>query len=135
MSNIEETKAQIKELESQLKKLYQKTFEENLPKLWEMLDPKIIGFRYAQFTPYWNDGDTCEFGANYDYPTFIFADRSELSAYGDYDKYNLYSKNCFKVRDFMETFSNDYLKSAFGDHAQVTIYRDGKVEIDSYDHE
>jgi len=35
-------------------------------------NPALISFSWSQYTPYWNDGDTCEFSASGDYPTIVF---------------------------------------------------------------
>lgn len=32
-------------------------------------NPGLVSFGWTQYTPYWNDGDVCVFGAHTDYPT------------------------------------------------------------------
>lgn len=49
-------------------------------------NPSITAFKWAQYTPYFNDGDPCEFRVNA--PTFTNAPLDELdevSSYGEYE--------------------------------------------------
>lgn len=40
--------------------------------------PKLVGFSWSQYTPHFNDGDECVFGANTGEPHIQFGDEEEL---------------------------------------------------------
>lgn len=114
-------------------------------------NPNLKSFGWTQYTPYFNDGDVCEFNVHYEYDMFINNDN--LYVY-DPDhwldpNYN-YAPN-FKdygfdtmqelvsvvkdVHNVLDLFSRDDLEIMFGDHAQITVYNDGQISVDNYDHD
>jgi hypothetical protein len=116
------------------------------------LDPAIRGVTWAQYTPYFNDGDPCTFGIND--PALIlarsFADQYKDSMYcnssneneGEYE----FSSQANKVqglqpitlalREFSRFLNENssVAQEVFGDGVKVTITRD-KVTIDEFDHD
>lgn len=115
-----------------------KLFTEESKQLFEE-HPKLIGFRYSQYTPYFNDGDECTFSANTEYPELSFIDSD-----GKETEYEEAPYNCDKaspagimdsaVTSFLQSFNEDDLKEMFGDHCQVTVTRNG-TEVEQYDHD
>lgn len=93
--------------------------------------PKVEGFSWRQYTPYFNDGDPCRFGVHADYP-----DINGLT----YDEYG-YGKNADAdlkaaakdIAALVRSFDVDDLEAAFGDPSTVFVYRDGRVETEDYD--
>ena len=74
-----------RELAKKFQETAQGLFKETTKEFFEK-NPGIKAIVWAQFTPYFNDGDTCEFGVND--PTFTNAegeDLYEVSAYGEYE--------------------------------------------------
>ena len=55
----EKKKALLAELQTEFPGMFVSLFEQA---------PKLKSFGWTQYTPYFNDGDTCEFGVNIDYP-------------------------------------------------------------------
>lgn len=74
--------------------------------------------RWTQYTPHWNDGESCEFRSNHDYPD---VDGCE----GEYWKI---------VTGAMDDFDDDFMRLAFGEEIEVTVSKDG-VSIEGYDHD
>ena len=141
----------------------QKPIEEFQPTLQAMLDdPTIIEFGWRQYTPYFNDGEPCEFSV---YGTWV---RTDADKDVD-DEYELevgsshrtlgnrpYRENpdtgkweqqpyegpdaarydrCLALMSAVEGGSFEHvLLEAFGDHAVVTVRRDG-IEVEFYDHD
>jgi hypothetical protein len=65
-----------------------KTMEETAKGLFvemsaELFDanPTLVSFGWNQYTPYWNDGDTCTFSCNGDYPTVSIMIDGKLVGY------------------------------------------------------
>lgn len=131
----EEANAIIKEAFSEMAKV---VFDNN---------PELKGFRWTQYTPYFNDGDACTFSAGTDYYDILHpADESnggyeddewinDPSWWGEYE--NLQSplrKADTEIREFFKTFSDDDFLEMFGDHVQVTVTPEG-VEVEDHDHD
>lgn len=104
--------------------------------------PKVLGIRWRQYTPYFNDGDECVFGY-YDLAYKLGEDGGD---YGDgytdlpWDAKELpegLTKAALKdLRALNKALSNmeDTLKTTFGDHVEVTVTKAG-VTVDEYEHD
>ncbi|MFF4478724.1 hypothetical protein ACFY1A_17140 [Streptomyces sp. NPDC001520] len=146
----------------------QKPIEELQPILQAVLDdPTIVEFGWRQCTPYFNDGDPCEFSA---YGLWVRTDADEGD---DIDEYDL---GIWGHRSLGKTSGGEWvddpdtgrrkkvgaqyegpdearyervqaleaaveggefehvLLEAFGDHASITVRRDG-IEVDFYEHD
>jgi len=119
-------------------------FSEVLEDLFNQF-PGVESVSWVQYTPYFNDGDECVFGTSASYPSMIFVDDKEDAREqymygegfytGEKDEleaerepaYNAFAK-------FLSQFPDELLKSAFGDHARITVTREG-VEVDTFDHD
>ncbi len=89
--------------------------------------PELVSFSWTQYTPYFNDGDTCTFGAN------------EVSEINEQESYDLEENSILEpaLKDcgnFVSSFDDDDLEAMFGDHVRVICTRDG-VDTESYDHD
>ena len=123
-------------------------------------NPALISFSWSQYTPYWNDGDTCTFSSNAEYPsitfeaadgktvkndegsgTLVFFDEEDTDVEYEVpeDEYEKYKKQVeklnVKVSSFLGNFSDDDFLTMFGDHQLITVKRSGKVETEDYEHE
>lgn len=133
----------------------------------------LTSFGWEQYTPHFNDGDSCEFSIYADEPNINGIcgqdiDFSERIPGSEYEVQSLYTKPYirYKYRDVEEKeFENEYteekfllkrkeveeasseiseliyglgdyiLEDIFGDHVEVTIYRDGTHETKDYNHD
>lgn len=97
--------------------------------------PDLESFGWHQYTPYFNDGDECVFRVCNDYPDLNGLDENG----GDEEDYEAYSELRKKfgksVSEFLSQFDDDAFESMFGDHVRVTVFRDGKVEVEDYEHD
>ncbi|MFJ8538121.1 hypothetical protein [Streptomyces sp. NPDC093591] len=139
----------------------QKPIEELQPILQAVLDdPTIVEFGWRQYTPYFNDGEPCTFGVHGTWVRTTAdedADQDELEMWGhrslgkvpgdfneqtrkwetrpyegpDEARYH----RCKALEAAVEggAFEN-VLLDAFGDHANITVRRDG-IEVEFYDHD
>ena len=117
-------------------------------------NPDVEGVLWEQYTPYFNDGDTCEFGVREPIVILNEATARSIRPDGEWDEDNEYfameHPRCFEEYDLCETpydFKNtgfhdlwqkipeEIFKSVFGDHVQVRIMRDGTVEVEEYEHD
>lgn len=125
-------------------------FAEEAKKLFES-QPKLESFSWTQYTPYFNDGESCHFSANTDYITVTDVDGNEdddISAWGinhyatkgvDWQG-NPYTPSELELAgvaacEFLKEFEDEDFLMMFGDHTRITVYRDGRVETDDYEHD
>lgn len=136
-------KQKLKEITKSIKDLneqYQAMLKECSSKVGGLLQelvfaeyPEVHAFRWYQYTPYFNDGDSCEFGVYYDSLCIQLEEDGEF--YGEWDEYDeKYSEVAGKISKILSEFPEDLLESAYGDHAEIIITRDD-VSIDRYEHD
>lgn len=118
-------KREIKGLKEQIKSVGELAIKELATEFFKAF-PEVECFSWTQYTPYWNDGDVCEFGAHTDYPEIIYY----KDPY-DMDKERVVER---EIGSFMDIFEADHLEWIFGDHIEVTVYREG-IKISEYDHD
>ena len=113
--------------------------------------PEIEAFRWTQYTPYFMDGDPCEFGVNTDID-LLPVDKTPMTVPKDlessYERYKYQTEDdwycgmngmpeSLKVaaNDFSDCLRiSDLMLTLFGDHAQITCYRD-RVEVEEHQHD
>lgn len=106
--------------------------------------PEIEAVRWAQYTPYFNDGDTCEFSVGELLYKLVGADEEEsdyddgFTCMGTYGKPPGFAQQSwYKALAELENAlsgAEEELLAAFGDHVRVTVTKNG-VDIDDYDHD
>ena len=134
--NLREQKLKLQEEVSKMTKVY---FAEASKHLFDT-HPDLESFSWQQYTPYFNDGDTCTFSVYSDYPTIngdndydrFTRELNEKYTNPDYDpkKAELYDA----VKDFIQGFDQDDLFTLFGDHCSILVTRHA-VSVDTYDHD
>jgi hypothetical protein len=134
MNNISELKKQINEARDKARETFGSTFAEIFEKY-----PQIETLGWPQYTPYFNDGDVCEFRSCHDWNQYV---NGYCISYDEADElteqtglleadYNFIAE---KVCDVVGQFDDDDLKYMFGE-GMITFNRDGSVEVDDYDHD
>jgi hypothetical protein len=152
-TKLKEAKQRIEEAKKTIKETAKDVFKELTAELFEE-NQNLVSFSWTQYTPYWNDGDVCEFDANIDYPSVkIKTDGGKIVRFNDYETVEVdedeieyevedtekYDRMCeklvTKVAKILKNFDNDDFKMMFGDHVEVTVDRNGKVRTSEYEHE
>lgn len=158
MGQIREAQKQIDEARKQfvrtMKRLTRPIIEEMGAEIMRA-HPEITSIRWSQYTPYFNDGSPCTFRV-YE-PEFSFTESFVASlAELQYEKYvcendegfyNIYSSGrgtpefLKKLGDAQNNFNllleelEESLEDVFGDHSQVTVKRDGTIQVERCDHD
>lgn len=154
---LREKQEEIKKLKKEMLEASNKIFTDLTKTIFED-HPKVESFGWSQYTPYFNDGDTCTFSANTDW-IYIngnpvdesdWVNETKITNYGtwnrekkeyegrtevanlDYDPE--LSKATEEIKEFLSNFENDFFMSQFGDHAEITITANG-VSVDEYEHD
>lgn len=93
--------------------------------------PALEAIEIIQYTPYFMDGDVCEFSIY----SVSFYDEEDFDSDWDYDFDSSADEQSLKdaLLGFIRS-NEELMKSMYGDHAKITITREG-TEIDEYDHE
>lgn len=145
MQQLQDLQAQYEE---KAKKIGKPAFVELATPLFECC-PELEAIVWTQYTPHFNDGGACTFsinlydgfyskkaveeaGEDFDY------DDGDIDGYGnDAHKLTAAQKKVFKsFEDFLTgTIGEDLAERVFGDGVKVTLWRDGKIDVDDYDHD
>lgn len=103
----------------------------------EMFDtyPELESYKWAQYTPYFNDGDECKFGVDCDYPSINGIDWWQ-SSMGEEPAWRSEVVNL--GRKILRTLSDEELNYLFGDHISIELRRvENTLQLitEDYDHE
>jgi uncharacterized Zn finger protein len=118
-----------KQVAKRAKEIFQDLFKPIFDKY-----PKLENFAWRQYTQYFNDGDELNF--------YVHTDSCSLDINGTYcedtdeNEYNDWiAKASTEIEKTLNNFKDDDYELFFGDHKQVTVYKD-RVEIEDYtDHD
>lgn len=86
----------------------------------------IESFNWKQYTPYFNDGDTCYFS--------VHSDEPGIDGVDGYDMPYPSTDAQIAVSEFLRGFSEDDLLFMFDDHAQVTVTK-YDIVVEEYNHD
>lgn len=117
----------IKNLESTVSKQFKSWLEPLLIRLLEE-NPDRCGVQWTQYTPYFNDGDACEFSVGY---LEWFVEGAKNEYHGIYPL-PPYLSEIFQSR---ESAVISMFKAAFGDHVRVQYTLKHRFETFEYMHE
>jgi hypothetical protein len=144
---LEKFKEVAEKNNEQIKKLQQESAALVKPLLQSFVKehPQVKQVKWVQYTPYFNDGEACEFGVH-SFGFYFDGDdlddsRYEFELYGEYDKYfkkkEACSRETYEACLALERELNqvgDALLTLFGDHVEVIVTESG-VEVEEYDHD
>ncbi len=87
--------------------------------------PDIKNFSWTQYTPYFNDGEPCNFSVH----TY------NIEINENWNLEDKYSKAVSLIENALTTIDEDTMMRLFGDHVKVTVHWDGNIEINEYAHD
>ena len=134
---FQELQDKMEILRVEMKQTGRKLFSEASQNLFDKY-PTLESFSWTQYTPYFNDGDVCEFGVNADYPHIKLSTGfdEDVSAWSDLKPDSPeQEKIAMDVRELVGGMDEDIMKQMFGDHVQVVVNRNGTVAVDECEHE
>lgn len=145
--------AEQRELQAKFQKTAQALFKETTKEFFDK-NPNVTAIVWTQYTPYFNDGDTCVFSVNE--PTFTNAPDPHNVRWGEYDGDEETAADGSEIfawegwgecpqnlnRSMCDAFSRmiqssemeDVMEAMFGDHVKVVATREG-FDVDDYDHD
>jgi hypothetical protein len=157
LNELKERQSKITDIKKEVLDLSSNIFEDFYKYIFEKY-PTLESFGWTQYTPYFNDGDATIFSVNTDYISINdeYVDDAkwasevnvinwgtwnrELKVYeGRVDEPNtnydpILTSASNEITNFLGNFDNEFYLSKFGDHAEITVTRNG-VDISDYDHD
>lgn len=147
LTNINKQLEEFKAKRADMVKQIQTEFPNLLtPILSQSKRIESIGWR--QYTPYFNDGDECVFGVHNDDLYINGEDEGTVGTefiqkriwdggkYIDNPNLDKFEYDLLQqIEKVLKEIPNDFYKDLFGDHVKVTVYKDGRIEADQYDHD
>ena len=160
MDHFADLKKEMEDLKKKMQERGQEIFREGSKIIFEQY-PDLEWFSWRQYTPYWNDGEPCEFSVwdelNIRFKNAPVLDEEEAEEY--YDESDRPTLEYYGGGEYLRKYAlehegvtEDHLDAAdaavnlvraipeevmydlFGDHATVTIFAD-HVEVDEYSHD
>lgn len=139
--NLSDFSKEFEEVKAEFTGRARKMFTASLKELFEK-NPELGLIEWEQYTPYFNDGDTCTFGV-YE-PNFVPLKPREKDEDEDdydyrYDRGMEMNEDMVAVSRFIQK-QDDLMQSLYGDHVRVIVKRgaaDGSivVEVEEYEHD
>jgi hypothetical protein len=157
LKELKEKQSKISDIKKEVVDLSSSIFEDFYKYIFEKY-PKLESFGWSQYTPYFNDGDTCIFSVNTDYISINdeyvddadWSSKVNIISWGTWNrelrvyegkveepnpKYdNELSSASSEISNFLGGFDNDFYLTKFGDHAEITVTKNG-VDISDYEHD
>lgn len=140
---LEEIAATTEELKAAMRKAAEDQIRPALLEEVEKLAanfPELEKLRWTQYTPYFNDGDTCYFG--FHGLQYKLKEDEESGDYGDGFEYASSYGDSTQIEKAVAELSSrlnklkDALEIAFGDHAEVTIdIATKEITVEEYEHD
>jgi hypothetical protein len=118
----------------------------------------VKSFAWNQYTPYFNDGDTCVFSANTDYikvngeycDELDNIQKIKVTNWGTWNRETKTYDNrvqmenpnyderldnlVTEIKDFLQLFDDDFYLQKYGDHTEITVTKNG-IDVDEFDHD
>ena len=152
---IAKGKEEISKIKAELSGKIKENFHGMAKELFQGF-PELKSFGWKQYTPYFNDGEACEFQSLHIYPTINGNDENYgeseqeegvldivmLGSETKYDAnwkkipnedYNPYYKEIVDtVKEFLNQFDDDDMEDLFGNHVDIHVTEEG-IEVENYE--
>ncbi len=149
VTEYEDAKAQMKAAVAAMRQAAGRAFRSMCDSVFTQF-PTLDSFTWAQYTPYWNDGDECSFSvhAGYNAPSPWNEYKGSADGVGvnggslwdDEDEEGEPLTDELKsaviaCAKLINEFDDSDLESMFGDHVEITVYRDGRTTTEQHEHD
>ncbi len=134
IENITVIKAKIAELQKEIKPLFLAACSEIFTE-----HPILVSFGWRQYTPYFNDGEACEFSAITEYFSIEVKGEEEEEEFSAWRIRGVTvsspkQKVAQRIDSLLTLLSDEDYKDMFGDHMKVKVTAEG-IETTEYDHD
>jgi len=91
--------------------------------------PLMTSFSWPQYTPYFNDGEECNFYVR------SYDENIEINGINSDDQTDWQLDAASECSMVLNRFEDSEMKETFGDHVKVTVTSDGLLKTEVYDHD
>lgn len=120
-------RARQKNIQTELERTAKELLASEAQRLFKKY-PALTSFSWRQYTPYWIDGDACNFSAELAYPNL---NGNDYYSAGDDPSLKEARQDIIAM---LRTFDDSYLMyRLFGDHKIVKVNREG-IFVETYEH-
>lgn len=125
--SLKQIQAELDRLKKEYSKTASEVLQQGFKDIFEKY-PEVETISWTQYTPYFNDGDVCEFNVHSDV---------EINGKSEWDleEGEKASPAYQDASDLLTAIDEYVFEHIYGDHVKVTIHRDGKADVDEYEHE
>lgn len=137
---LEVLNRQLDQIRQQIQDAAKGVFVESVTDLFTQNDD-LDSFGWRQWTPHWNDGNPCVFGACTD-PDMIFINGSNVyeDDLGNSDIEDMSEEEnrraavlADEVSKILIAIGDSNLELMFGDHVEINVSRNGDIEVKKYE--
>ena len=141
MESLESLVKMKKDYQEKIKQDGKAVLRKEMDLFFESL-PEVLAIKWTQYTPYFNDGDTCTFGVNE--PQAQIEEGEDFRDGYDFTSTwegRVPSERDNTIRKGLDALYAKFQKveevfeEVFGDHSEITVKRNGEVEIEEYEHD
>lgn len=118
--DFQDFKDNIQALRTRITEIGSKFLNDNCKVIFDKY-PALVSISWVAYTPYFNDGDTCYYHSRHNYPNL----EGDLENHSEIET---------EVKTFLSQFDDALMFELFGDHAFITITREGTT-IEEYEHD
>jgi len=139
-NEITEFLSKKRELDQHVQAIGKNSLRELFNTLFES-DEQMTNIRWTQYTPHFNDGEPCVFRINTITVKMDGNDEDGDNADGYLDAYDLGRLGKPAVEAALESLQataselEHVFQTVFGDDAEVTVWRNGEIEVDCVEHD
>ena len=139
--SIKQLQAEFEAVKNKMRDTGKEAFKQEVDKIFAE-HPELESFGWNQYTPYFDDGDTCTFSAgevnmingNQEYGDDDWWAENVSSGWGKDKKTGPLYEAWEKAADLVASCPSELLEMTFGDHVSVIVSRNG-IETEDYDHD
>lgn len=126
---------ELLKLKEEFQSNFTKVFKEELKSFFDKF-PTVYAVSWRQYTPYFNDGEACEFRKpDLDELEVNLVESNDFISFYDFQDANLL-KEMKKELHWFDEIEEEYFRILFGDHAQISINNNLTITVESYtDHD
>lgn len=120
-------------------KRMQELFSEGLKREVQAIfdsSPDLENFSWIQYTPYFADGDPCEFSVHADMDYGLRVNGEYLDDhYNDNEWKNKWTPTLKQLSKLLNSVPDEIMQNVYGDHVEIIVNRDGTYRTERYDHD
>ena len=134
MTTLSTLKEKIESLNNELRTQFKAALKQETDKIFNKY-PDLEAITWTQYTPYFNDGEPCEFSAHLDYPGAEFKGESYYEVEEVEEAYDGVKGIADEVTELTSSLYpfEDTLRRVLGE-GKVYLYRD-RIDVEEYDHD